>query len=259
MGSDDFMGIENYKYTDQIKTPYQMGMNSKGTFGQMKKNISSLNGYMQVLNEGGGPASKVQGGLGNRYFIDTDSDCVDANGTEHKRSIYIDNVPTTRGKLKSVFGKRVGLIPGVMNNVTNISPMKMAKAFIPGKMKRCDPVKLSTIDKWGNTGGRETRHVTRDDIEDIDECWFVGKRQNPITKRTCGKDGFSTISQSTTHINHSIGLEGSEYDSTDSTDSYGTLYDSTESTVSLDSIESLYTILLGGVGLYAIHQLIARG
>ena len=61
----------DYKYHKQIKTPSQLGVNSRGTMGAMAKNIGGIVNYVELLVSGTGPGSTTGQPLGNQFFLKT--------------------------------------------------------------------------------------------------------------------------------------------------------------------------------------------
>ena len=186
---EDVLG-PNYNYTKQIKTPQEMGMNSKGDIRTISNNISGLVGYTQLLVTGSGKASKTGGPLGDKFFLETGGKCKDkASGDLVTRSIYVDNVPDgsipfiTQGLNGAKFSTFKGLIPGTMSNLSKINPFKMFQAFVAGSNPQCRAVSLPTVDD-NNRKKIETRYVTDLDIKEIDPCGFSSKR-NPVTQEKC--------------------------------------------------------------------------
>ena len=71
-------GIENaqagflgptYNYAKQIKAPDEMGMSGDGNMGALARDIAGIVNYTKVMVEGGGNASRVNGPLGNKFFL----------------------------------------------------------------------------------------------------------------------------------------------------------------------------------------------
>jgi len=262
-GTSTSMFGETYEYANQIKSPDLMKMSDYGSWNQIKKNVNGLESYFTVLLEGGGNASKVKssalnGGLGNRYFLKTGQKC----SNKKDRYIYIDHVPTKRTSQASVgFGNNVGLIPGITNNaISAIDPIGMASAFMDtSPTKECIEVDLSTVDQHG-TSGSSKQWISKDDVTDIDACWFAKKnnvRTNPETKKRC-RDGFSNISdtQFTGELSGSE-LSGSELSGSELSGSELSITrTNVDQSQSSDILESAYILLIGGVGLYALNSLL---
>ena len=65
----------DYKYFKQINTPSEIGMSSEGSISTLTYDIVGLINYVKLLAEGGGSASKVDGPLGNKFFLRTGAKC----------------------------------------------------------------------------------------------------------------------------------------------------------------------------------------
>ena len=79
-----------YKYQDYINQPNEVGITSKGSVKQVKKNIKGLGEYAKVLISGGGKASKTGEALGPQFFIRTNQNCVTSTGQETIRYVYVN-------------------------------------------------------------------------------------------------------------------------------------------------------------------------
>lgn len=186
----------DYNYVDQIKSPEEMGMSSKGTISNITKNISGLVGYTELLVTGNGNASKPGGPLGDKFFLETGAKCKDIkSGEDVTRSIYISNVPDgsipfiTQGMGGAKFTSFEGLVPGIMSNISNINPMQMFQAFMSGTTPECQAVTMPTIDN-NNNRNLETKYLTNIDIKGLSPCLFPSKK-NPITGKKC-REGFNS-------------------------------------------------------------------
>ena len=73
---EDLLGPD-YKYFKFIKSPEEMGMSANGSLGTLANDIGGLIGYVELLVAGGGNASKVNGPLGNKFFLETGAKCTD--------------------------------------------------------------------------------------------------------------------------------------------------------------------------------------
>ena len=107
----------NYKYYAKIKTPSELGMSSKGSFGALADDISGLISYAEVLVTGNSKASKTGGPLGPQFFLKTGQQCkAKDTGKMTTRYIYMDqkpngNIPFISGGLGVNFSEFRGLIP----------------------------------------------------------------------------------------------------------------------------------------------------
>jgi hypothetical protein len=200
---DDVKSLEEkllgpgYNYTNNIKTPQEIGMSSKGSISALTRDITGLVAYVELLVTGKSKASKTGKPLGNKFFLKTGAKCTD-NKTKQKvnRYIYVNNVPD--GSIPFIssamdvnFSEFKGLVPGTLSNVSQINPMQMLQSFMTGTDPECQAVTLETIDV-NNVKGIETQYLTTVDIQNMSPCWFSTKR-NPITKEKC-RETFSNLS-----------------------------------------------------------------
>jgi|TARA_R110001592_G_scaffold226353_4_gene482492 hypothetical protein len=214
MPTNDFTGI-NFNYTKAINTPVEMGMGTEGdkfidgdgNLGSNFTNVLKYGGVFFDYNstikdaEGGG------GGIGNRYFIETNKSCsnLDQDDISINRYVLLDN----RGYSK------VGIIPSLMNNVSKLNPVALTKALIPENplSSENDCVKVNVIEKLQNEQNNykvkdynEEIYMTKKNIRDVNPCFFDGntindsttsKYQNPVTGikgNNCGET-FSSMNQ----------------------------------------------------------------
>jgi len=165
--------MQNYAYSDFIKTPQKLGVSSKGTLSALSNDIKAINEYVNVLSSGDSKAQTVSP-LGNKYFMDMGSDCKDAAGQTQARFAFINNIPD--GKF---MGK--GLVPGILEDIANINPSSMFTAFKGDST--CQKITMSTRD-INNKTGTESRYVMQSDIDSYNPCWFPNKR-NPVNNEKC--------------------------------------------------------------------------
>jgi hypothetical protein len=187
----------NYKYYDFINTPADMGMSSDGSISTITKDIAGIIGYVTLLSSGGGRASKVNGPLGNKFFLETGAKCTDKKSGElATRSIYVNNqpdgsIPFISSGIGDVnFSSFKGLIPGTLSNLSQINPMQMFQAFMSGTNPECQAITMETIDVKNNKS-TDTAFVTTNDIKAMSSCWFSDKK-NPVSNKTC-KETFTTM------------------------------------------------------------------
>ena len=191
---DEFIG-PRYEYDKKIRTPEEMGMSGSGR--AISKNIRGITGYVQVLFAGGGRASKIYGAMGNQQFVDTGANCKDVDsGEEVSRSIYINNIPIEKTLIASgmnaAFGDAKGLVPGIINNITNINPLGIFSSFMSGTTPDCKLIELP-IKKTNGLSSKESKYLTITDIKNLSPCLFPNNT-NPITNtRASCLDGFNNI------------------------------------------------------------------
>jgi hypothetical protein len=193
----DLLGPD-YVYFKQINTPEEMGMSADGSISALTSDIGGLIGYVELLSVGGGKASKVNGPLGNKFFLPTGAKCKDTvTGNQVTRSLYINNVPDgsipfiSSGLGGENFSTFEGLIPGTLSNLAHINPMQIFQAFMAGSNPACQAINMQTIDT-NNQVSTQTAYVTNTDITGMNPCWFPNKT-NPVSGATC-KEIFTTLS-----------------------------------------------------------------
>ena len=215
-----------YPYYKHIKTPEQLKMSEDGTISALSNNINGLIGYVELLISGSGKASATGKPLGDRYFINTGSKCLDKKTkSEVDRHIYIDNVPggIDLGFIKSGMGQNFketrGLIPGAMGNLQVLNPARLMNAFgdlTKGSFPECQQITMQTIDD-NNITGIEKHYVTLTDIDYIDKKLYSTHNTSNGSKET-----FETMK------------------------------------ISTDPMDQLYYICLAGLGIYLIYKLTNR-
>jgi hypothetical protein len=167
----DYLG-PNYLYYEKINSPTAMGMSSDGTLDALAKNVSGLVGYTQLLVSGGGPASKVPGPLGNKFFLKTGAKCRDVNtGKDVDRYIYVDNVPSGNipfisSLLNENFDEFRGLVPGIIEDIGKVNPLGMFQAFMMGNKPDCSPITLEVVDSNNNVS-QQTHFLANVDINNM--------------------------------------------------------------------------------------------
>jgi hypothetical protein len=163
----------DYRYYKMIKSPEEMGMSDKGTLGTITDNITGLIGYINLLAVGGGTASKVDGPLGSRFFLETGAKCRDVvSGNQVQRSIYFDFIPDgSLPFISSVTGIKFkpfeGIVPGVMSNLAHVHPSQLFNAFGTGGNPPCSAVTLSVRDEANIPDQYQTAFITLDDQKNI--------------------------------------------------------------------------------------------
>lgn len=178
-----------YEYAKQIKTPNELGMSDRGSLSQIVKNVDGLIDYVGVLVSGNTRGTKTGRPLGNKYFVETIAKCKDEDtGEKVKRHIYINNVPSgdvpfISSAMGANFTSFKGLIPGTISNLNAMNPNHIINSLQAKSTPVCRQMTLETIDE-NNTIGTETKHLTLEDIENMNPCEFR-ERQNPITKDFC--------------------------------------------------------------------------
>lgn len=179
-----------YKYYEQIKTPGQLGMSSKGDISTLTKDVKGLLSYTSLLVSGKSDASVTKNPLGNQFFLKTGAKCKDTKTSNLvDRYIYVNNIPDGRFPLVSSiagidFKEFRGLVPGTLSNAAQINPLQMLQSFLTGSNPDCQEIEMSVVNNQ-NRVSREKHHVTTLDIQNIPPCWF-SEKFNPITRDKCG-------------------------------------------------------------------------
>jgi hypothetical protein len=194
-----------YSYSNNIKSPKQLGMSGKGTIQQMTKDVDGLIEYVSLLVTGKSKASKTGKPLGNQFFLKTGAKCLANDSCTNPndsstcqsvdRYIYINNVPS--GNIPFIssgagmdFSEFKGLIPGAMSDLNVLNPFAIMRSFLSGSNPPCQQLTMQTIDN-NNVKSSETNYVTLTDIANIDPCTFPNKT-NPVTNIKC-KEAFQDI------------------------------------------------------------------
>lgn len=189
----------NYPYYANILTPAQLGMSPGSSLNNIEDGVAGLVNYINLLVEGTSPASLTGGPLGNRYFLQTNQNCVNTDGSTVTRSLYIDNVPSgglgimPDGGMGQNFSSFQGLIPGALEDVLSLSQIDFMSAFTSIGLPKCQSVTLQTID-INNNVGYGTGYVALDDLNDVPPCSFQNQ-YNPVTQTPCS-EGFKVNSDS---------------------------------------------------------------
>lgn len=163
-----------YPYEKYIKTPSSIGVSSKGTLDALGKDIDGITAYVDVLMSGKSKA-QMSKRLGNKYFMNTSTTCNTDQGETVDRYVFVNNIPT--GKIANY----QGLVPGILENVTEMNPASLFSAFEPDTP--CQQITMTTVDV-NNAERVESNYVMQADIEDYNPCLFQSKK-NPVSGEKC--------------------------------------------------------------------------
>ena len=212
--SEEYLG-PNYPYHTMISTPEEMGMSPKGDLDTLGINITGLINYGSLLMIGDTDANKKvkyeqtnlggQQPIGDRIFVKTQGQClpknkagqyVEADGSGKlldnqekepkelpERYVFVDHIPTGNipgiGNLSSM----KGFVPGLMDNIFKLNPIKIIDAIGQPATPDCLYVEFQTIkhsDKRVNKKKHEvlveSHWVSKEDLKDLNPCSF--KRVN---------------------------------------------------------------------------------
>lgn len=194
----EFLG-PNYDYYNKIANPSELGMSSNGDMGSLAKDVAGIIDYVEVLVSGSGPANKPGKPLGDKFILPTAGQCKDYKSNKVvTRSMYINNVPTKSIPIISNlsgmdFPDFRGIVPGVMEDMYSINPLKMFSAFMEGSEPICAEVNLNTRDSNDNTSTKAAFIP----ISELQSLEYDGKiPQGTVTdemKSALNKEGFTNL------------------------------------------------------------------
>lgn len=167
----EFLGPD-YNYHKNIRNPSELGMSGDGSISALSKDIAGIIDYVEVLVSGSGPASKTGKPLGDKFFLKTGGQCKDyKTGKNVTRSMYINNIPTSNIPIISnlsgmSFPEFRGIVPGMLEDIYAINPVKMFRAFTEGNDPVCGEVVLETIDS-NNNRKRQSAYIPITELKDL--------------------------------------------------------------------------------------------
>ena len=184
-----------YEYWKKIRTPREMGMSDRGSLSVTARDIGGLIEYVRLMVSGDGRASKPGKPLGNKFFLPTNTKCVErgtkdpsGNSVQVDRYTYISHVP--RGQIPFLssgmgvnFSTFKGQIPGAMQNLEAVNPANFWRALKTEAKPECIPITMPVRDN-NDRITNETKHVPVIEVRAMDPCLFPGGR-NPETKERC--------------------------------------------------------------------------
>ena len=256
MPTSDFTGFD-FNYRKAFNSPREMGMGTEGDKfidgnGNLGSNFTNVLKYGEALFVNN--SAIKSGGLGNRYFIETNKVCSNLPQTDSSKNRYVllDN----RGYSK------VGIIPSLMNNVSKLNPLTIRKALIPENplSSENDCVEVNVIEKLQDTDYNLQDYYSKDDedskpvymtkknIRDVNPCFFdentIGGsstviHQNPVTG-VKGKNCDETFSSMNQPIEEEIVEENN----------YSKMPD--------DKLSQLYLSTITILGLYVVLKFIHK-
>jgi hypothetical protein len=182
-----------YNYAKFINSPKELGISSNGSLATLSNDITGLIAYTDLLVDGHGKASKTGGPLGNKFFLATNSKCLENTSNQPvDRYIYLSNIPNGNIPLLSStaggdFTEFEGLIPGILSDLNNLSvpdPSEIFQTFENGGIP-CELVNMEVIDV-DNNKYMQSRYVALTDLKGMDPCLFPNNR-NPVTNEGCSQ------------------------------------------------------------------------
>jgi hypothetical protein len=172
-----------YSYYSNILTPSELNMTYDTSPDALQKDINGLTQYMNLLISGNSQASSTGMPLGNKYFVNTNTKCIDSLNNNVDRYMYVDNVLTSNST------QYKGLISTTINSLKAINPLSSMQVFNTSPNLKCEQVTLQTIDN-NNNQSSEMHYVATMDIAGINPCNFTSGI-NQVTNEKCIQ-GFTT-------------------------------------------------------------------
>lgn len=175
----EFLGPE-YPYYKKIKTPGELGMSGHGSVDALADDIGGIMKYVEVLVSGTGGGSTTGKPLGDKFFLKTGGQCKDyLTDKLVTRSMYINNIPTKKLPIISDltgmnFSDLRGLVPGVVEDMYDINPVKMFRAFMEGNEPLCAEVKLDVVDV-NDRKSQESGHIPIVELLDLESSGKIPK------------------------------------------------------------------------------------
>lgn len=240
----EFTGPD-YDYYKKIKSPGELGMTSKGGVSELASDIAGLVDYVEVIVSGGGKASKVGEPMGGKFLLKTAGQCKDyKTGKLVSRDMYINNQPTSKIPIISnvsgmSFPEFRGLVPGIIEDVYDINPIKIFRAFMEGNEPICAEVSLPTISP-NNIKGNKSGYVPIVELQDLVDSGKIpsnvltSEMKNAI--KSGEKEGFVNMWD----------IVNGEYN------------DNFTMVKKLDTMSNVYIVSLGLVIMYIIYKLMKK-
>jgi hypothetical protein len=213
----------NYPYHKNITMPGELGMTPGGDMESLGKNIQGLISYASLLTFGNTDANKkirnenLEQPLGDRIFVKTYGECEEAvwdgkplpvseediaaakakeeaetknaseKKTKHDRYVFVDHIPTGNLPGMGNMAGMKGLIPGVLDNIFNLNPIKIINAMEEPALPKCYELSIETIKYNDVEEGKErheilneTRWVSIEDLKSLNPCTFKKRKDGTI-------------------------------------------------------------------------------
>ena len=241
----EYLGPD-YPYHKKISSPGHLGMSSHGSLGALASDIAGIVDYVELLISGSGRASKTGNPLGDRFFIKTGGQCKDYKTNKLvTRSMYIDNVPTANLPIISnmsgiSFPEFRGMVPGILEDMYDINPVKMFRAFMEGNEPVCAEVKLPVIDE-NDKKSTEAGYIPIVELQDLISSGKISS--DVVTKRMK-----NAMNEKETFLNMCDIMNGKE----------NPFKKSKKIIKKLDSTSNIYMLSLGIVLLYILYRVMKK-
>jgi hypothetical protein len=102
----------NYDYVKYIKTPKELGIKVGDSLSNVENGVAGIFSYVKLLVEGKSNASKTGEPLGNKYFLETEQNCIN----QSKKSVMNTNQEVSQNNTGN--GESPSQIPNA-NNYNN--------------------------------------------------------------------------------------------------------------------------------------------
>jgi len=207
--AEDYLG-PNYPYHKNISTPDDMKMSPEGK--SLGTNVVGLINYASLLMTGDTIANKKikdeqatlgsQQPLGDRIFVKTMGNCKkkilkdgvvvepETPGSAN-RYVYIDHIPTGNIPGLGNISAMKGFVPGVMDNIFKLNPIKIIDAMGQPAEPDCLEVEFETIKYNEKTEKHELlpekRWVSVDDLKSLNPCTFKSVKNAELPKISGGE------------------------------------------------------------------------
>ena len=236
----------DYDYGANIKPPMAIGMNNGSSMSAIGDNVAGILSYVKVLVDGGGPASRVGGPMGPKFFVETPTRCKDVADDKSKpRSIYLNYVPT--GTLPGSFimpsvpGIKTdykGLLPGILANTGQLNPAQIMNTVMNDVGNSCRLLEMETIDA-SNNPGKGKGYVNDNDIRRMDDDWFSSTYPRPYIPPPEQEEGFE------------------DYNSDYNSNVFRSMPD--DNFKNINKLPYIYLNLLSLVGIYIVLKIMLEG
>jgi len=262
-----------------FKTPGQMGISSKG---DSKKNWNETSQYINALTNGNitdGSGKAIGHPLGNRYFVETNTNCPKKDGTGMtERYILVDNMKYMKYADGTVNNDNYGLLYSAMGSLQEVDSNNLLSQL--GQIENPDDPNNKcinvAIDMKGDQKNFESKFITVGDCKKIDAIAFKGQ-DTKVCEAFSGEHGeHSNHGRHNEHSEHSHHSKHSEYSDNGYTIGRGLSIDNIylndtnrdlvwipenvipRAVVVDDSITTFYLASLTVIGLFIFYRLMEK-
>jgi hypothetical protein len=197
-----------------FKTPHQLNISSRN---DGKSNWEETSQYINAMNNGNitdGSGKAMGHPLGNRYFVDTNTNCKkkDGNGMT-ERYILVDNMKYMKYEDGTVNNDNYGLLYSAMGSLQEIDSNNLLSQL--GQIENPDDPNNKcinvTIDMKGDQKTFESKFITLGDCKKIDAIAFKGQNAKVCEAFSGGHDGHNEHGRHGEHSHHSEHSEHSRH------------------------------------------------